>query len=55
VTLEVVGCPDLTGAFAESNVTVSGATWIECAGPNAHTTAGAELSPVIEPDGTLAL
>jgi large repetitive protein len=55
VTIDVVACPDLTGAFAESNVTISGAEWVECASPAAHATAGADLTPLLVPDGSLAL
>ncbi len=64
VAVDVVGCADLTGAFAQP-VTVAGAPWslvrgydwVECADPGAHATAGAALTPVIQPDGddTLAL
>ena len=54
VTIDVVGCVDLTGAFAESNVTVTGYEWIECAHPGASDTAGADLTPLLVPDGTLA-
>ncbi len=54
VTIDVVGCADLTGAFSESNVTVTGYEWVECASPAASATAGADLTPLVVPDGTLA-
>ncbi len=54
VTIDVLGCADLTGAFSESNVTVTGYEWVECANPAANETAGADLTPLLVPDGTLA-
>ncbi len=54
VTIDVIGCADLTGAFSESNVTITGYEWVECANPAASGTAGAELTPLLVPDGTLA-
>ena len=58
VTVTVLGCADLTGAFAEPVMVdgspwslVDGYEWEECADPGAHGTAGAELTPIVAPDG----
>ncbi|NND73869.1 MAG: cadherin-like domain-containing protein, partial [Ilumatobacter sp.] len=43
---------DPTPAFAESGL-VTGYAWIECADPGASETAGADLTPILPPTGTL--
>ncbi len=64
VTVTVLACADLTGAFAEPLMSdgapwslVQGYAWEECAHPGAHATAGAELTPILAPDSddTVAL
>jgi large repetitive protein len=54
VTVSVLPCPDLTPAFTESGL-IDGYAWIECSSPDAHANFGSDLTPVIVPEGTLAL